>query len=212
MPEINYGSVPGGYALTTSGVGGGAGGGGLLDFFREMARRRAVSQPRGRRAAFESAEGPMAVSDGGGSGGGGAVASAPAPAIEHPWYTLQGAATRPVGLGAQMIPGMMADPRLLPPSMRPDAAHVNFSPGTIATARNNALNEDDFSAQVGADRARTANMTGEVGGAAAGTPGGAVVPRGTAPMLTPSNAAVQPRILSQEERRRQQMSNSLYGR
>ncbi len=42
--------------------------------------------------------------------------------FEIPWYSQQGAATRPTGLGAQMIPGMAPDPRLLPPNMRPGAS------------------------------------------------------------------------------------------
>jgi hypothetical protein len=42
--------------------------------------------------------------------------------VETPWYSQQGAATRPTGLGAQMIPGMAADPRLLPPDMRPQSS------------------------------------------------------------------------------------------
>lgn len=39
--------------------------------------------------------------------------------VNTPWYSQQGAAMRPVGLGAQMIPGMGIDPRFLPPGMRP---------------------------------------------------------------------------------------------
>ena len=36
--------------------------------------------------------------------------------------TVRGAATRPTGLGAQMIPGMAADPNLLPSRLRPSGS------------------------------------------------------------------------------------------
>lgn len=43
---------------------------------------------------------------------------------EAPWYSQQGAAMRPIGLGAQMIPGMAPDPRFLPPGMRPEKSEL----------------------------------------------------------------------------------------
>jgi hypothetical protein len=127
--------------------------------------------------------------------------------IEMPWYSLQGAATRPVGLGAQMIPGMAVDPRLLPPSMRPNESRTEFAPSAINTAEMNLRNELAFGGKMAMDRARTANQTGEVGGASPGQ-----VPHGTAPMLTPGNASTPPRQLSQEEQLRQRQMNSGYGR
>lgn len=44
------------------------------------------------------------------------------PKFAHSWGAQQGAATRAVGLGFNMLPGYQADPRLLPPEMRPGAS------------------------------------------------------------------------------------------
>lgn len=43
--------------------------------------------------------------------------------------SLRGAATRPTGLGAQMIPGMAVDPNLLPSRMRPSGSSFQGAPG-----------------------------------------------------------------------------------
>lgn len=100
------------------------------------------------------------------------------------WYEYQGAATRPVGLGAQMIPGMSADVTKLPPWMRPQQSNVSYAPSTVANAQLSAMDDERFGNQMAADRART---KGQYGSDLGGTP------RGTAPMLTPSNAVVPKR-------------------
>lgn len=43
--------------------------------------------------------------------------------------TLRGAATRPTGLGAQMIPGMAVDPNKLPSRLRPQGSSFQGAPG-----------------------------------------------------------------------------------
>lgn len=77
------------------------------------------------------------------------------PRVQWDWATLQGAATRPVGLGAQMIPGMGIDPRLLPPEMRPNAAQVSYSPSVNARAETDARDELAWQDTIRRDRART---------------------------------------------------------
>lgn len=55
-------------------------------------------------------------------------AQSPRSQITPTWYESQGAATRPVGLGAQMIPGMQADPTKLPPNLRPQQSVGSYAP------------------------------------------------------------------------------------
>lgn len=138
-------------------------------------------------------------------------AQSPHNQVTPTWYESQGAATRPVGLGAQMIPGEGIDPRLLPPSMRPSESKSTYSPSSVYDQQLAADDEASWQKQINADRARTSGQTGEVGGAAKGTPGGSVAPQGTAPMLTPSNAAVQGRQLSPQEMELQRQRNAMYG-
>lgn len=52
--------------------------------------------------------------------------------ITPEWFESQGAATRPTGLGAQMIPGMQADESKLPPWMRHPSS--SFAPTAITAA------------------------------------------------------------------------------
>jgi hypothetical protein len=50
------------------------------------------------------------------------------------WQSLQGAATRPTGLGPGMIPGMAVDPRLLDPRLRPSGSSFANLPGASPAA------------------------------------------------------------------------------
>jgi hypothetical protein len=75
--------------------------------------------------------------------------------FDSPWYSIQGAATRPVGLGPQQIPGMQADPRLLPPSMRPSQSVASYAPSAQFNQQLQADDEQQFGRQVNQDRART---------------------------------------------------------
>lgn len=221
MADINYSSGPGGYSLSTPGSPGVGGGGyvpgsnqDLINFYREMARRKMMSQSPAMGMRMAPDPEPAYAAPGRDSG------PAPRARVETPWYTAQGAATRPVGLGAQMIPGMGIDPHLLPPEMRPDSAGVSYAPSVVAGAKVNLGRETDFDEQMAEDRARTRGQMGEVGGAAPGTPGGAVprgvsLPQGTAPMLTPSNATVPGRpmgMVDPYERIRRAGLNAGYGR
>jgi hypothetical protein len=72
--------------------------------------------------------------------------------------------------------------------------------------------EAEFGAFQAASGADPRGVRGEVGGAAPGTPGGSVVPHGTAPMLTPGNASTPPRKRSLAELARQAQVNQQYGR
>lgn len=137
----------------------------------------------------------------------GAAARAATGPTEMEW---RGAATRPIGQGAQMIPGMAVDPNLLPSQYRPQSAGVSYAPSVQYGARSAAADEDAYGAAMDADRARTRG-TGDVGAPAAVAapdsrqPSGAAptVPVGTAPMLTPSNAVVQsqPKLTDDEQKR-----------
>lgn len=115
----------GGYATTTQGRGSsttttgggpgfGGGGGGYGDLLRKLIERKlAATAPKRRPAAAlgkSTARPSMQVGPNAERGSSGAV--------DTPWYSQQGAATRPVGLQAGTVPGMGVDPRLLPPSMR----------------------------------------------------------------------------------------------
>jgi hypothetical protein len=54
--------------------------------------------------------------------------------------SLKGAATRPTGLGAQMIPGMNTDPRLLPSRLLP--SNSSFSSGGLSDTQVARLNPE----------------------------------------------------------------------
>lgn len=222
MPDMNYSSGPGGYTLTTSGSPGVGGSGyapgsnqDLIDFYKEMARR--------------------AVPRMGGGGGGGAMAAPPEATVIRRGPPEKSQADR----ARERDELLQMQARQAPPPMRmttfasgannyytPDTNAMNayqrqaYLPGSSALAPPGAADAGSLGGDGGADfrafqrfsGADPRGVRGEVGGAAAGTPGGSVLPRGTAPMLTPSNAAVAPRVLTEEERRRQAALNSIYGR
>lgn len=133
--------MPGSVSTQTGGAGGA---GSLLDQFvarrmREFEADRAktraaapAASPFGRRSASTSVQ---------------AMAPAREPTrrrieMDVPWYSAQGAATRPVGLGAQQIPGMAVDPRLLPPHMRPGASGFSGAGAADDDQRKKAAGED----------------------------------------------------------------------
>lgn len=70
------------------------------------------------------------------------------------WQAVQGSATRPVGLGPGMIPGMGVDPRLLPPGMRPSASGLVIDPDEAAQAEVRAQAELDSQRRIALNRAR----------------------------------------------------------
>lgn len=232
MPEMNYSGGPGGYSLTTSGSPGVTGSGympggneDLINFYKEMARR---SLPR------------MASPTTAGLGGGGASPAYGAPGPSYARPTMDSApAKSPMDVarerdellqmqarqqpapmrmvtGAGITPGYVMDTNAMNAYQRqaylPQGSSRAFTPMEGAAAKGAYDEETDWNAGMAADRARTHGMSGEVGGAAPGTPGGSVMPRGTAPMLTPSNAAMGGRPMSDDERRRQAAINAIYGR
>ena len=131
MASMTYGDVPGGRALVTSNPGLAAGpsmaggGGDLTSFFMEMARRKQIADQQAQMAARRQQAQMMSKPAMMGGGGGSMMASDPGSAqkpLDVPWYSDQGAATRPVGMNPGMIPGMAVDTTKLPPWMRPEAA------------------------------------------------------------------------------------------
>lgn len=239
MSSMTYGAVPGGYSLETSGAGvpappaaGGGGNDDLIQFFMEMARRKqAAAQPPP--GIFGGGGGPSPVRA--------AQAAVPGrdssfslpdqnfrqmqqrDALLQMQARQQGAPMK--GLSGPGVIGSAGgmdtmDTGAMNAYQReaylPKESQRIFSPAEVANAK--AQHDDDsaWNAQMAADRARTAGRTGDVGGATPGTPGGSAltpqVPQGTAPMLTPSNAAVPGRRLSALEMELQRQRNAQYGR
>lgn len=90
---------------------------------REMALRERMS-----RAGQPDLTGPRQT--GGGRESGPAVDPLAAMKAQDRYdMSLRSAAMRPTGLGAQMIPGMAADPNLLPPRLRPQGSSFQGTPG-----------------------------------------------------------------------------------
>lgn len=133
--QLSYTSGPGGYSANTSGTTGVpsayGGNGDVMNFFKILAQRRVAGTdaPPVATPAFAPVPQPSYALEEGRlamqareDAARDARAGGP---TEQEW---EGAATRPTGLGAQMIPGMAVDQRLIPRSMRPNSASMTGGP------------------------------------------------------------------------------------
>jgi hypothetical protein len=166
---------PGSVSTVTQPVSSGNGsglGGDLNTLLQAVIRKKllALKGPTGGRAVMGGGA-PAASPYGSGASVHDERPATPAP-FRSDWFSQQGAATRPVGLGPAMTPGMGVDPNLLPPWMRPNASQfvggrTQVPTGTVGLTPDEESFEGRQRREFGDD-----------------------VPEDTAPMLTPHNAAV----------------------
>lgn len=128
MPSINSQYGDGGVTTSVSGGGFGGSDGSLIDLFRRLAEKRLAAEstlkPQAAAPSFRIARQQAPVTERRFNDSAGN-----APPRGPSWQSLQGAATRPTGLGAQMIPGMAVDQNMLPPSMRHQSSQFQGLPG-----------------------------------------------------------------------------------
>jgi hypothetical protein len=147
--------------VSTSVGGGGFSGGGsdVFDLFRRLAERRLALEEAPKKNVERLVSRPPTAAVQMRGGGGGEGVRQPDPlaaqkAADRYEMRQRSAAMRPTGLGAQMIPGMAVDPRLLPSRFQPSGSSLQVSPDEQLAAQRRHQEELAWSQRMAQSRER----------------------------------------------------------